>query len=424
MNQTGETKTFVLSASSGSQIYAYVWKFWDGTSEATVYPTVQKVLNIGGNPVDDRSLYYTCSPVAVNGHEVVVNGSLQVNNPPSIVPSPSISTNDTYLPFNTRLQLDAFHVDQLLGNQPLQFDWYLGASALGNGTLGASYPYKGTWSGNDTVVVNAAGTAQPCFYDTTVYSNRVIRCYVQDNSGGIAFVDFDLRGYTRPALETGIVASTGNLGAGASALPVKRIGYGEYFEFVVEARDAGNAVLNFSWNCAGSNNWTVPSTGAGAVTQNPDGSWRSVFLKDLSGEVVSSGTEKTATAVCAIISPSARTDVSAAVVLVKNSGPTAVAVTVFDAVGNGAITSHQSAGVKIRYEAVVTDPDGDIGYVYWTFVATTGTPWPNPTRMVGPKVVVDTGSWTGCAGVVGSWVAVDRLLQPSLSGTVPYVTFS
>lgn len=424
MNQVGQNKTFMLSATSGSQIYSYVWKFWDSTSEATVYPTVQKMLNIGGNPLDDRSLYYTCNPVAVDGQQVVVNGSLQVNNPPGIVPSPSISANNEYLPFTARLQLDAFDVDESLGDSPLAFDWYLGTYALGNGTLGTPYIFDGTWAGNDTVVVQSL-TAQPCYYDTVVYSNRTIRCYVQDQSGGITYVDFDLRGYVRPPLETGIVASTGNLGEGASALPVKRIGYGEFFEFVVDARDAGDAALSFSWNFAGSNNWTVPSTGAGAVTQNPDGSWRSTFLKDLTGEVVTTGTEKTATAVCTVISPSARTDVEVSVVLVENSGPNNIVITYWDAVTDAPIVppGPVTQGTKIRYEATVTDPDGDICYVYWSFDTALGTEWPSPTKLIGPKVVVDTALFP-VSPVRGSFVTVDRLLQPALTGSVETITLT
>lgn len=423
MNQVGQNKTFMLSTTSGSQIYSYVWKFWDNTSEATVYPTVQKMLNIGGNPLDDRSLYYTCNPVAVNGQQVVVNGSLQVNNPPGIVPSPSISTNDDYLPFSTRLRLDAFDVDQSLGDSPLAFDWYLGSYALGNGTLGTPYSYDGTWSGNDTVVVQTL-TVQPCYYDTTVYSNRTIRCYVQDQSGGITYVDFDLRGYVRPPLETGISASAGNLGAGASTLPIKRIGQG-YFEFVVDARDAGNAALSFLWSFTGANNWTVPASGAGAVSQNPDGSWRSVYNKNLAGEVVSSGTEKTAVAVCTVTSPSASTDVNISVVLVENSGPSNVVITYWDAETNAPITPPGPVpqGTKIRYEAVVTDPDGDICYMFWSFNSVLATEWPSPTNLIGPKVVVDTALWP-VSPVRGTFLAVDRLFLPTLTGSVQSITLT
>lgn len=424
MNQVGQNKTFMLSTTSGSQIYSYVWKFWDTTSEATVFPTVQKMLNIGGNPTDDRSLYYTCHPVAVNGQEVVVNGSFQVNNPPAIVPSPSISANYVYLPFTTRLQLDAYDVDEALGDSPLQFDWYLGTYALGHGTNGTPYSYDGTWAGNDTVVVQSV-TVQPNYYDTTVYSNRTVRCYVQDLSGGVMFVDFDLRGYVRPALETGIVASTGNLGAGASSLPIKRIGFGEFFEFVVDARDAGDSALSFSWNFAGSNDWTVPSTGAGAVTFNPDGSWRSTYLKDLTGEVVAIGTEKTAVAVCTIISPSARTDVSVAVILVENSGPSDVTIIYRNAVTGDAIVppGPVAQGTKIQYEVTINDPNGDIGYMFWEFDSAPATEWPHPTKLIGPKVVVDTALWP-VSPVRGTFTAVDRLLQPALTGTVETITLN
>lgn len=421
MHQVGQTKIFALSATSGSQIYSYVWKFWDGTSEATPQPAVEKVLNMGGDPTDDRNLQYSCTLVAVNGAEVAMNGSLQVNNPPSIVPSPTISENDTYLPFSTRLRLDAYDLDEGSGDTPLTFDWYLGSYYLGNGTLGTPYSFNGSWAGNGIVVVQSL-TAQPCYYDTTVYGNRVIRCYVQDYSGGVTYVDFDLRGYVRPALETGIVANTANLGSDSSALPIKRIGFGEYFEFIVDARDAANDVLNFSWNCAGSNDWTVPSTGAGAVSQNPDGSWRSVYIKDLTNEVVSSGTQKTSTAVCTVISPSARTDVSISVILVKNSGPTNVTISIRDAVTGNAIVGSTARGTKIQYEAIVTDPDNDIGYVFWYFDSAAAVEWPQPTQLVGPKVIVDTDLWPSpAASVRGTFIAVDRLLQPSYSGSVPTV---
>lgn len=422
MYQVGQTRIFSLSSVSGTNVYSYVWKFWDTTVSATDQPVVAKTLNIGGNPTDDRSLYFTCTAVAIDAQEVVVNGSFQVNNPPSIVPSPTISANDLYLPFTTRLQVDAFDLDETLGDTPLQFDWYLGSNYLGNGTLGSTYAFDGTWTGNGSTVVQSL-TAQPCYYDAVVSSDRVVRVYVQDPRGGITYVDFDLRGYVRPPPATGILASPGNLGGSASVQPIKRIGVGHYIDFAVDARDAANDALSFVWTFAGSNNWTVPEVGPGVTGPNPDGSFRSIYTKDISGEVVTTGTQKTATAVATVFSASERTDVSISVVLVQNSAPSNVVFSIKNAVTQVAInpSTPVAIGTKVEFIANVTDPDKDIAYVYWVFSTSSGTPVVNP-MLIGPKVVVDTALWTGCADVLGSVTIVDRMLQPALLSSTPVLT--
>lgn len=116
MNQVGDIKTFALApvtAPEGTNIYAFVWDFWDGSTEVTEGTQVQKRLNIGGAPeseADARILDYRCYPVLADGQAGSIYGTVEVNNPPTIYDA-EISKNNSYFPYTSVLKVKAFDAD-------------------------------------------------------------------------------------------------------------------------------------------------------------------------------------------------------------------------------------------------------------------------------------------------------------------------
>src|SRR6516162_8171626 len=98
MNNVGDTKTFTISGGASDGSITYVWKFWDNSVQVTTEPTVEKVLNEGGT-----GLGYSCTYCDALGQSATLTGSLDVNAPPVIVGTPTISVNDALFPFNTIL---------------------------------------------------------------------------------------------------------------------------------------------------------------------------------------------------------------------------------------------------------------------------------------------------------------------------------
>lgn len=426
MNQIGDEKHFMLGAvpvaSGGSNIYSYVWKWWDGAAEATTVPAAFKVVNIGGNP-DSSELHYSVTAVAVDGQEWTSNGTFDANNPPQIVQSPTISVNDAYLPFTTRIGLYAYDIE----GDSLDFMWYSGSVYLSNGVAGTPVSVTGTWQGNGITDIRSY-TASENHYYVNVFSSREVRCQVSDQSGGTTQLTFDLRGYPRPAPPSGVLVTPPNIFTDIRSIPVQRIYPGAYFDFEVIARDVVGGPLTFAWSFNGSNNWTVPSEGQGVTyAQLPDGSYRNVYRKDVSNEIVSSGTQKTVIGECAVVSQTARSDMKIEVILIKNSGPSAALINIRD-YATGEIFADLGAvplDALIEYEAVVTDPNNDVVTVAWVLTLDSpGVAAPTVHRLYGPKVIVAPRSvWNdntfanpGCH-IDGSATIYDRL------GAGPFIAY-
>lgn len=426
MNQIGDLKQFTLTVGPGTGIYSYVWKFWDGSTDATTGTSTTKVVNIGGNP-DSNELHYSCTPVAIDGQEVTVYGTFQANNPPQIVPSPTISLNDIYLPFTTRLGVYAFDIE----GDPLTFDWFSGTVLLGSGTTGGTISVNGTWQGNGILDVRSY-TAHENYQYINVFSDRTVSCQIYDASSGTTEISFDLRGFDRPASPTGIIVTSPSVFSSIRALPIQRISSGAYFDFQVIAKDVVNGPIVFNWNFAGSNNWTAVENGAGTNTLQPDGSYQSVYRKYIENEVVLVGTQKTVRGDCSVLSQTSQTDVNIDVVLIANTGPSAVTIAVRDAVTQAVFSDLTQVPKEsvLQYDATVVDDNNDVTSVNWALtLSVPGAAAPGTYASLGPKIIVTpqsvfndgTTATAGCR-ITGSVEVFDRLNGGPLIQVVPTVT--
>lgn len=408
-HQVGDLLLFTASPTpSGTTIYSYVWSWWDGSRTATAVPFTTKVVNIGGHPGTDV-LAYTCQPVALDGQNVVLSGTITANNRPYVLPGATVSNNDTYFSFQTRLQLQAIDVD----GDAFGFAWYTGTTFLGLGTRVTSGAATGTWTGNgSTVLVATTGTTN--YIDLSIASDRTVTCYIADVRGGTASVDFALRG-----LES--VAPVASFGAGVSGVdfdpstpPLVRIGPGQAVDFTVYVAPLPDHTLSFYWTFAGSNHWTMaPATSAGVTTVLANGGYQNTVHRDISTEVVSTGTAKAVRAQVRVNALNtlngqlSHTDTQYDVTLVKNSAPSSVQITRtingVPIVGTGPVP----AGAQIEFSAVGVDADLDVLFCKWQISQPTPLV-PNPIYFWGPKILYDTTGYTSANSVQGQISVTDR----------------
>lgn len=408
MNQIGDqVQLMVGPIPSGSAIYSYVWDFWDGSSTATTAPFVAKVVNIGGQPGTDE-LHYSCRPVARDGQSVTLNGTITANSRPTILPGVSISANDGYFAYLTTLSLTAIDLDF----DPVTFAWYVGTNLLGTGTSSYVGDLSGTWSGNGTTIIqNYAGTQNTL--DVVVASSRVVTCYAADDRGGTASVNFTLRGEPNPPPDATMTAGIGGVSFDATTPPSARIGENQSVNFTVYVASMPQHAVSFLWTFSGSENWTMPPvTESGTVSYLSNGGLQNTVYRDISAEVVSSGTAKVATAqvrVTAINTLNGAVSYSDAeydITLLANTPPSSVTVTRLDngspVTGSGPV----AVGTKVEFVAAGTDVDLDLLTYRWVFNQAIT---PTTLYLWGPKVLVDTTGYSSLSAIVGNLTVTDRL---------------
>ena len=405
--QAGETGTFSVSGyGSLSDIYSYAWRFWDSTGTATPGPTVMKVINTGSNPMGaPAGLQLSCMPVGVDGQSTVLYGTLAANNGPIILAGgASISVNDAYFPYATQMGLTVFSFENL----PLSFAWYAGATFLGSGVSSSAGLVAGTWSGNGTVEIGQFNGVQN-YFDAVIGSPTEVTGVVTDASGGTASFDFSLRGQLPPPAAASAGASA--IGLVASVSDVQRIGAGQSVDFTVYANSVTGGTLSFSWEFYGSHNWTVTGQSSGTTSILPNGGYQNTVSKDISGEVVAAGTQKTVEAVCDIFLTNLATQttqmsqVTVDMVLLTNLPPSPMTISVSD---NGVpiVNGIGTLGDVIEFDATGTDPNHDWVWYAWNF----NQPFtPNVGLYWGPKVRLDTSRYTEGQAVSGVVTATDLL---------------
>jgi len=380
--------------------YAYVWDWWDGTSEATTTPTTSKRINVGGQP-GTSLLFYRCTPVLEDGQSVTLIGTTSANNPPTVVPPVVVSNNDDYFPYNTQITVKAFDFD----GDAFAFSWYSGTSYLGAGASTAVAATTGTWTGNGTTVVAVYPTTQNVF-STTVASARTVSAYLVDTQNGTTRLDFDLRGFVRPPPSAGFSALPSGVSVNASSVAEARIGVGQNIAFSVYAKDETGGTVAFLWTFVGSNGWTSgPVYTTGATLATADGGYSNTYTKDISSEVVSTGTEKFSTAVVRATTSASHVDLPFTVKLIANAVPSAINVTVTNNGNPYDITtlSPVAAGCKLEYSAEGVDANGDVLVYRWDFAP------PVNVTFFGGKVVIDTTGLSTLNLVQGSVTATDRM---------------
>jgi hypothetical protein len=408
--QTGALVSFAISPTpaTGTQIYAYVWSLWDATILATTTPYTPPVaINMGGDPTTGE-LHYSVMPVQIDGQSTSINGTIQANNPPSIS-SPTASANDGFFPYQTELKVTVFDLD----GDAFTFGWFVGADFVGSGTSSYVGNVAGTWSGNDTIVISTyAGTQN--HIDLTVIANETVTCDIIDVRGGTSTFDFEIRGGNTPPPQVGATGAISGVTAEAADLPEQRIGIGQSITFSAYGKDISGGTVTFLWAFTGSNNWTTALTTSGTISALPDGGYQSTYLKDISGEIVTSGTEKTAIALVAVTGPNSYTVVEQPVTLIANTPPTAVAFvvknfgTTINAGGDLGPGDPFPPGTQFEFDAVATDPNGDIVEYYWQFQQPPGVT-PDTLGLWGAKVSIDTAQYPSGSIVSGILTVTDRM---------------
>lgn len=407
MNQVGDQVTLMVSpVPTGTMIYSYVWNFWDGTSTATEQPFVVKVINIGGHPGTD-ALLYTCRPVAVDGQSVVLYGSIAANGPPTIIYG-SISDNDNYFSYTTQLSVTAIDQD----GDTFDFLWYSGTTPLGSGAVSAVGMASGTWMGNgETVIANYP--ASQSVLTTVVSSDRDITCKVVDVRSGTAVIDFALRGSPNPPPVASLAAGFTGLSADSSTPPIARIGPGQTVDFTVYAAPMPTHDLSFSWNFSGSLGWTMdPHSSVGTTTVLENGGYQNTVHRDISAEVVSTGTSKGVVAEVRVLARNktsgqiTHADVDYEVTLIANTDPSSVVVSrvVNNAYVNG--VGPVVAGSKIEFSGTGHDDNNDVLTYKWSFAQPFA---PSTVHFWGPKVLYDTSGYSSAQIVQGQLHVYDAM---------------
>ena len=418
MDQVGQTKVFSIAPipASGTQIYAYVWDYWDGSSEATTVPSSVKRINIGGKP-GYGTLIYSCQPVQIDGQSVVLYGTLAVNNPPSIISPVEVSVNDGYFPFNTRVTVRAFDFE----NEALTFGWYddLG-TYFGVGTSSYIGNVDGTWRGENQTIVGVYNGTQN-YFDTTVVADKTLVVLVRDTNGGTSAIGIDLRGRELPPVSLGGSSSTLTTTDGSS-VPVVRVEPGAEISFSVYAKDPAGNPITFEWLFNATDGWTTsPTSDPGTSTATEDGGVQNAYVRDVSGETVT-GERKTVRARVRITGSAATKELIFDAILVRNLAPS---TPTFTAEVNGASYNLVerppiASGAKVKLVASSSDVEGDVVEYKWEFTQPFA---PNPLILWGAEVLIDTTGYTNASTLVATVTAYDRSGAASSSTATPAIPF-
>ena len=423
MYNTGTIITLSAPA-GGTNVYSYVWDFWDGTSQATITPMVTKLVNIGGNPITG-DLNYSCTAVDIYGGTAVTSSTIMANNPPQILPGVQVISNNGYFPYSGSVIVSAIDFE----NDPITFSWYGAGTLLGSGITTSVGTEAGTWSGNGTSVVLSLNAYQNNF-SLTVQEQQAITCYVVDNLGGTVSLDFIMQGSPMPPLDTSINAAVQGLAFDASSSASAVIGPGQTVSFSVFATPINNTLVSFDWSFYGSNGWTVPGSSSGNTVVFPNGAVQNTVVVDISNEIVSTGSSKEVTANVIITATTLQSgtgitsyaNLSTNAELIQNPSPTSIIVYRYANSGTTAITGNGPvpAGTLLTFAAVSGDSNDDLMTYTWQF---------NPeavdtlTYAYGPQVVYDTTGLLSGTSINGQ-VNVTNRYGGSLGATFPAVLIS
>lgn len=386
----------------------YVWEWWDGTVTVTTTSTTSKVLNLGGDPHNGRLLYYTVTAVLPDAQRITATATVEVNWPPQIRPSPTVTVNDAYFPYDTTIAVTAWDVEQ----DAFTFHYYQDGTLLGNGVDSPVGEFVAQYNGT-TLVTN--GTQN--LFTRTIQSDQTINLYIIDVENGTRRLNFDFVGENAPAPTVSLSAQPSLVTTDASTLPDQRIGAHEAVDLVAYASDPGGGDLDFLWSFYGSNGWSANTFSTGTTTSLPNGVFENNYAKDISGET---GGEK-----IVLLTVTNDTGVSSnqeiSVTLVANQTGTTATLSAFQ--GNTQLVNGQTvaAGAVVEYRIAPSDPDLDVVTCLWTFVQPSPVE-PATLKLWGPKVAVDTTGYASATVIQGTVRTFDRYggtalfnIQPAIS---------
>lgn len=379
MNNVGDIKTFTLAGTSTLDM-RYVWEWWDGQTDCTTVNSINKALNVGGNPADAFQLRYSVTPVNALGQSETYYGVLPVNNPPQfVIGSAGLSQNGKQVTFTTTASVDIYDYE----GHTLDYAWTVDDVFISHGTETPIGMVAGTY----------AGTYCGMFWGTRVSLNyevdkvATLGLTVTDSVGGEASIEFPLYGYNVTDAAYAPVAGPQTQSGDAASLPVVTIGEPAVFSVYAGTPEA---YTQFSWSFSGTDGWTVPSSTVGVTNTLPDGSVQNTATKVTTNELPG---HKIATVDVIDTAHDTRAHIEIPVELVLNDDPIIS--------GLSLVPAAPAAGDWIKFSVDYTDPNSDIASVTWVFT--------NPSiTLYGRTVWLDTTGLVSGNTVQGSCTVYDR----------------
>lgn len=424
MNQVGDLKTFrVMGTPPAYPTPLYVWKFWDGSVSATgTYSgSVQKRLNLGGNPAESFTVPYRVDICDSLGNLVqVVPDTVQVNNPPTVVPAPTVNPQDQPFPFQTAITIRAYDLE----DNGVSFYWYLGTNPIGGqDTTAQDFTTEGTYYGTLTGLTRLGYTNT--FNTTVLESGTAVTCKLVDGDSGTTSLHFDLRGYDPQAPQFSVAASPDTITSSASSLAVQYIAPGQTVMFTAYGYDPTPGNLFFTWYFYGSNGWSQPGlpqiyTDSGTAVLQGE---KSVLNFPIATETTAG--EKTAVVSVTNQSTGRTAYTSIPVRLILNGAPTITSVGLYNVLTDQAITTITRAALPtrtlVRFSGTASDVNSDVVTFRWdiykppaVFLA---------YSLHGRDAFVDVSDWSaGLQNNIGVVTAYDRYGVASATVAIPSLT--
>lgn len=414
MNQVGQTKTFSVQGTPSAGTLAYVFRWWDTEVTASGSGTATKQLNIGGNPSDAFQLRFKCEICDQLGNSQVLNGAVACNNPPNVVPSPTITPNYQALPYQTQVITRAYDLEEA---GAIGFFWYSGTNPIASGVTATdgAMPgtYAGTLVGNKTVYKNT--------FDFAVTQNAVLTCKVVDFDSGTTALDYRIGGFDPGVPQFSVAAQPDSLTADAATLPSQFIG-NQPVTFSVYAADAQSGSIAFYWSFYGTNGWTasdVPFFSTGTTALLGTG-FRNDVARNISGETVTGLRTVLVTVTNTRTGKSAWSSVD--INLIKNDAPAVSAVNVYSVTtGQPLVIAgiSKAANPIVKFSGTASDPNNDVVYYQWGLSQPIA---PASVTLYGRDIFVDISGFPTGNVALGTVKVVDRLGLESVPFTVPQIT--
>ena len=448
-NQVGDVVIFMTAGTApGSASPNYVWKFWDGSVQASNQNqgTVSKRLNLGGNPAEVGQgaggsppyvIPYRCDICDSYGTTVeVVPGTIGVNNPPTIYGAPSVSVDNQAFPFTTQIQVEAYDLEQTAPPPYVHFFWYYGTNPIGGQDVTAApVDVAGTYYG--TLI----GSTRKAYANTLTANitteGTVFTCKMVDNDGGTNLFSVPVDGYDPSAPSFSVAAAQANVTLDAATLPDAVIAPGQVVNFSTFANDptAGNII--FTWYLYGSNGWTasdIPHLDHGVTTALQVG-YQNAYARDISGETGDGIRTAVVTATNASTGKTATSSLD--VNLIQNDPPVLTGIRVYSADGLTDLTGvpitllASPAHTIVRFSGTATDANEDVVVFRWDFTTpatnddTLGAGPANFT-LYGRDAYVDISSWPASSTYtqLGYATPIDKYGADGTPVPIPQVTLN
>lgn len=401
-NNVGDTITFRLSsAPSDGGGSAYVWNWWDGTSDATKVPQVDKKLNLGG------TLAVQLIQCDQFGHSQTYNGSIVVNFPPVVSGSPTVSNNDSAFPFDTLMSSRSYDPEHPGGTE-LTFQWYDAGTLLGSGTTQVN---SGTY-------LNSLAAH--------ITSDKTFTQVITDTLNGVTRINYFVRGFTPDGLKGSSSTISNSIVSSANNLSQIIIGPDQTATFTAYAQDTSSGQLQFTWSAGTLNGWSSDLTVVDTPHQLPNGLYKSQIVRQIGTE-----TSGLKIAACTVLNLTTNQsiDFNTSVTLISPLPPEITSISTDAPIINGGYAVSQAGFV--HFSATASDPNNALLSYKWDFTQPSVTLYgrsvmlrPADYSIFDEAGLVGSGTnpGTGPLPIIGQVTVSDRFNQVSVVSLNQFAT--